>query len=56
MQAFVDVDHEGVEVDASFVGDVGGEGAVEEVHEHGFAGSDVAVEVEAGGGVECRGC
>ena len=51
MKTLVDVDHEGVEVDAAFGGYGGGEGTVEEVHEHCFAGSDVAVEIEACWGV-----
>lgn len=51
VQTFVDVDHEGVEMHASFVGYVGWEGAIEEVHEHRFAGADVAVEVETGWGI-----
>ena len=47
MDTFVHVDHERVKVDATFAGDGRGEGVEEEVHEHGLAGADVAVEVEA---------
>lgn len=54
MQALVHVDHERVEVDASFAGDVWRERAVEEVHEHRLACADVAVEVEARRGISGR--
>lgn len=47
MDTFVYVDHEGVEVDATFAGDGRGKGVEEEVHEHGLTGADVAIEVEA---------
>lgn len=49
----MNVDHEGVEVDATFGGDIGRKCAVEEVHEHGLAGTDRVIQVEtlrSGGG------
>lgn len=50
VEALVHVDHERVEVHAALAGDGGREGVVEEVHEHGLAGADVAVEVQAARG------
>ena len=47
MDTFVYVNHEGVKVDATFAGDGGGKGVEEEVHEHGLAGTDITVKVEA---------
>lgn len=47
MEAFVDILHEVVEVDTGFGGLVGWEGVVEEIHQHGLAGSHISVHVEA---------
>ena len=47
MHPFVHVDHEGMEMDAPLALDVRWDGLVEEVHEHGLARPDVAVEVQA---------
>lgn len=55
MDTFVYVDHEGVKVDATFPGHRRRKGVEEEVHEHGLAGTDVAVEVETLGCIwRCR--
>ena len=47
----MDVLHKVVEVDAGFGGDMGWQGVVEEVHQHGLARANVAVHVEAFGNV-----
>lgn len=47
MDAFVYIDHKGVKVDATFAHDGRGKGVEEEVHEHGLAGTDISVKVEA---------
>ena len=40
------VDHEGVEVDSTLARDMWWQGVVEQVHEHGLAGSYIAVQIE----------
>jgi hypothetical protein len=52
----VDVNHEGMKVNASLAADLGREGIVKEVHEHGLSGSDIAVQVEALGYSRRRCC
>ena len=47
MDALVHVNHERVEVYATLLGNVGWECVVKQVHEHGLAGADISVEVEA---------
>ena len=49
VDTLVHVDHEGVEVHATLVRYLWGEGVEEEVHEHRLAGAYVAVQVEAFG-------
>lgn len=46
MNAFVHINHESMEVYASFASDMWGKGVVEEVHKHGLASADIPEEVE----------
>lgn len=51
VEFLMDVLHEVVEVDAGFVLNIRREGLVEHVHQHGLSRPNVAVEIEALGGV-----
>ena len=45
----MDVDHEGVEMYASFARNRRGKGLVKQIHEHGLPSSNVAIKVETFG-------
>jgi hypothetical protein len=46
MQAFMDVDHKGVEMNTSFTFNRRGQGLVKQIHKHGFPSSNVAIKIE----------